>query len=377
MPEKSSSSVPIATPFAASTVVSAAVLIDDHQSQHDNVIGTSEPIPVSIRSDSNKLMRELNFNKNLVKILLNAISTCDLRYYIVDNSGSMDAIDGKIGSKVVSRYDELCHMLKWHGKLASLTGISSKFIMLNNPGHGLPSEIIVNDESSFAILKKMLLSDTRGSTPLCATIRYIIANITLIAPSLEASGKKAVVIIATDGESSDGDIAIAMFPLTRLPVKVIIRLCTNNERIIQYWNKIEEDLELELDVLDDLNGEATEIHILNPWLNYNEKIHRLREFGNLPNEFDYIDERELSLTQIRNIASYILDIQIEDLPDPNTDLLAFETEVQQQQANVESEFDIYSQTIKPWFNFEENNTNYIITTIIMVFVAIMIMLFFK
>lgn len=47
---------------------------------------------------------------------------------------------------------------------------------------------------------------------------------------LRANGQKACVIIATDGESSDGDIAEAMRPLERLPCWVVVRLCTSDDR---------------------------------------------------------------------------------------------------------------------------------------------------
>ena len=77
--------------------------------------------------------------------------------------------------------------------------------------------------------------------------------------SLRASGQKACVIIATDGESSDGDIVTAMQPLRLLPVWVVVRLCTDEDRIVDYWNNIDSQLELDMDVLDDLCGEAAEV----------------------------------------------------------------------------------------------------------------------
>jgi precorrin-6B methylase 1 len=61
-------------------------------------------------------------------------------------------------------------------------------------------------------------------------------------PSLRANQQKVAVIIATDGESSDGDIATAMAPLAQLPAWVVIRLCTDDEKIINYWNNIDQQL---------------------------------------------------------------------------------------------------------------------------------------
>ncbi len=54
----------------------------------------------------------------------------------------------------------------------------------------------------------------------------VIAQIRTMEAQLRATGQKACVIIATDGESSDGDIANAMRPLQALPVWVVVRLCT-------------------------------------------------------------------------------------------------------------------------------------------------------
>eukprot|EP01034_Spumella_vulgaris_P015571 gene15571-19896_t len=69
--------------------------------------------------------------------------------------------------------------------------------------------------------------------------------------------QKALVVIATDGEASDGEVAEAMRPLKDLPV----------------W--------------------AKEIHAYNPWLTYGEPLQRLREFGCSVKELDLLDERRL------------------------------------------------------------------------------------
>lgn len=141
-----------------------------------------------------------------------------------------------------------------------------------------------------------------GGTPLCAHITEIAESIRQVEGQLRASGQKACVIIATDGEASDGDVTEALRPLKALPCWVILRLCTGEDRIVDYWNAIDHDLELNMDVLDDLVGEAKEIARRNPWLSYAEPLHRMREFGVSLKEIDLLDESLLSKEYMMKIC---------------------------------------------------------------------------
>lgn len=122
-------------------------------------------------------------------------------------------------------------------------------------------------------------SSPHGATPICHHISQIIERIRRIEPQLRANRQMVCVTIATDGLSSDGDIATAMARLKNLPVWVVIRMCTDDDHIVDYWNNLDSQLEVDMDVLDDLSAEGDEVTDNNPWLTYGEPMHRLREFG--------------------------------------------------------------------------------------------------
>jgi hypothetical protein len=42
-------------------------------------------------------------------------------------------------------------------------------------------------------------------------------------------------------------------------VLVILRLCTSEEKVVTYWNNIDQQLELDIDVLDDQYGDAKQV----------------------------------------------------------------------------------------------------------------------
>ena len=175
----------------------------------------------------------------------------------------------------------------------------------------------------------MLEDEPAGQTPLCAQIHVIVENIRSIEKELRARHKRAAVIIATDGESTDGDVAQALKPLEDLPVWLVIRLCTDEEAVVTYWDEIDDNLELEVDVLDDIVGEGEQVRSFNPWICYGESLHRLREFGEAMREMDLLDERLLSAEQMVNVLTALLmDGASSKLPHPEVDFKAFLTAVQ-------------------------------------------------
>jgi hypothetical protein len=241
---------------------------------------------------------------------IRSLSSIAIRYFICDDSGSMMSNDGHkfvvatSGERKLvscSRWSELVESLKFYSGLSKAGSIPSEFRLLN-----LGSEITIGvpgDTENYNTFLTLLNGTPSGGTPLCFHIRKVIENIQSMQLQLRAMNQKACVIIATDGESSDGDIAQAMRPLKDLPVTVIVRLCTDEERIVNYWSNIDHELELNMDVLDDLCGEADAVFKKNGWLTYGEPLQRLREFGVTIKEVDLLDEKLLPLDQILYVCS--------------------------------------------------------------------------
>jgi hypothetical protein len=182
-----------------------------------------------------------------------------------------------------TRWGELADTIIWHAKLAAYLGAPTEFRLLNAPGGG-GSQVIhcgVGDPAAeLAQVERMVRSDPSGRTPLCHQISQVVWRIKEEAAQLRAIGKKCVLLIASDGAATDGEIHVAMLPLRDLPVWTVVRLCTDDQTVVEYWNNIDEDLELDMDVLDDLCGEAREVSTGgNGWLTYGAPLHRLREWG--------------------------------------------------------------------------------------------------
>jgi hypothetical protein len=254
------------------------------------------------------VLSESRWPTGLADTMIKNLSRIPIRYFICDDSGSMNSSDGhrlvSIGAKKkfigCTRWAELTDALKFHARFADASHAVTEFRFLNG------QTVRMGDPASgidMSIFNGLVDCSPGGGTPLCKHIREVIADIRKISATLIKNNQKACVIIFTDGESSDGNIAEAMKPLQILPVWVVVRLCTDEDKVVNYWNNIDNELELDMDVLDDLRGEAEEVAQKNGWLTYGEPLHRLREFGVPHKEIDLLDEQTLSLDQMRQLIS--------------------------------------------------------------------------
>ena len=312
-------------------------------------------------------------------------SVFPLRIFIVDNSSSMKTRDGnrivgdsinndnkKVSMIPCTRWEELQDCIKYHINLAGLLHAPTKFKvrrkiptsmvsrllsiwhlvltlfdfdllkLLNPPSKGKPQEFSVSmstdSKSTSTIIDiQAALSamdiDPSGGTPLSRHVREVQKEVSSMAPQLRQAGQKVAIVIATDGmpDGNKDDFVNCLRELEGLPVWVVVRLCTDDDSIVSYYNDIDTQLELSIEVIDDYLGEAKEVHQMNPWLNYTLAIHRLREFGYYHKVFDLLDEKLLSKMEMKDICTLLFDNsrgentvdEYASIPDPSLEWESF------------------------------------------------------
>lgn len=145
----------------------------------------------------------------------------------------------------------------------------------------------------------------------------------------------------------------ALRSLEGLPVWTVIRLCTDEEKVKRFYNSLDDELELSVEVLDDYAAEAKEVHKENPWITYALPLHRCRELGYHVRLFDMIDERPLTPSEIRSFCLFILGLREDDLPDPGADPKGFLKSLQFRLEKEQLQWNPIKKKITPWILIKE------------------------
>jgi hypothetical protein len=313
----------------------------------------------------------LNLPPGIAQEILHSCRVFPLRIWVIDNSGSMGTGDGhrfvtgpagREGLEPCSRWGELGDAILWHATLAANLGAPTEFRLLNAPmavgggGYQVIQCGIAEPAAEIEQVKKMLRTDPVGRTPLCAQISQVVSRVREEEARLRTQGLRAVVVVASDGQATDGNVADAMRPFRELPVWTIVRLCTDEDSVVQYWNGIDEDLELDMDVLDDLSGEAGEVAQGNCWLTYGASLHRLREWGTARKVLDLLDEAPLDAAQMSEMIKLVAGSEVQ-LPNAR-DWPAFEAAITQINTNLGTVWDPIRSRKRPWFSVSKIKKKY-------------------
>lgn len=348
-----------------------------------------------------KQLKQQGFTQGLVEALSNMKYTFPLRIWILDNSGSMQEADGQrlveTSSKdhvkfiTSTRWEELRECANYHMQLAALLEAPTTFRLLNDPGAGVIGHHHHHGSGSTAQQQQFgvaettasmiptevqnahrILQNTRpsGVTPLTDHILDLRSSLSHIASTLTSRGQRVVITLATDGLPTDAEgnggsyeqkaFVEALRTLEQLPIWLVIRLCTNEESVVEFYNTLDEQLELSMEVLDDFFGEAVEVNHKNPWLNYALPLHRMREFGFHDRILDMLDERPLTQGELRDMITLIFGKSKVDgsLPDPSVNWPLFLKEVQRLQSQEDQQWNPISKKLTPWINLKKLNAMY-------------------
>lgn len=340
-----------------------------------------------LTSNQSTQLQSQGFTKGLTEAIAQNIIIFPLRYWVVDNSGSMAATDGhrlistkdqtKVKLVSCTRWKEIQETVEYHAQMAGLLSAPTTFRLLNNPGGTVgPQEFSVADKgedivySDLQIARNTMMKATPGGvTPLADHIHEIKEQISILAPQLISEGRKVAIILATDGlptnsygiagHSENQNFVNALRSLEGMPVWIVVRLCTDDERIVEFYNSLDNQLELSIEVLDDFVGEAEEVYEQNSWLTYSLPMHRMREMGFHNRLFDLLDERPLTRDELRDFCMLLFGTgHFDGVPDPEVDFRGFADAVHKMVKKEKSHWNPVKNKVTPIINMEKLHKKY-------------------
>lgn len=331
------------------------------------------PPPVE-RADALNALVAKGFPRGLAQQVADSVDSFPIRLWVVDNSGSMQSADGSRMVQVpggrgavrmvkATRWAELCDTVNHAAELSEAIGARTDFMLINRPHSGVKHMTIGSAAGAVptlpieqgkpldaASMRQMLDEiDPSGGTPLTAAVMKVIQMLAPFERQLRAHAQKAVVVIATDGLPNSPDAFVAAISeLQKLPVWLVVRLCTDDENVVSYWNDLDQSLEAPLEVLDDEAGEAAEVTGLNPWLTYGPQLHLARELGLSHRLFDLLDEKAFVPSQVRQLCELLLGCG--PLPEPEIEWKAFHAALNDAVASAPTTIDPRTGRRRPWIN---------------------------
>mmetsp|Transcript_24331 Transcript_24331/g.46178 ORF Transcript_24331/g.46178 Transcript_24331/m.46178 type:complete len:325 (+) Transcript_24331:465-1439(+) len=269
----------------------------------------------------------------MAEVVAKEDSRVGMRIFILDNSGSTSSSDGlhvpklkpgdvSVQAQSCSRWEEIKRMAIDQAELNAQTQTPCKFFLLNpkqgsnwnnltagqdfceiNPHRG-------NLQDQVQAVRQMVdNSGPDGGTPLAKCIEAVGKLIKDDMESILEKDKRGYLVLVTDGLPDTGKDQMVT-EIRKLCVAyelfVVVRLCTAEQNVVDYYNKVDEEVEFSLDVLCNLEAEAREIKAVNPWLSYFPELHAIREGGTNLSLLDRLDERPFTGGEVGTFLSMLM-----------------------------------------------------------------------
>jgi len=388
IPVAVATAVPMAVPAVAAEPVAAEptrpTLLQQGRSKR---VLLSQPSSKQLSRDETMALKDQGYTDGLIKSIARSNMDFPLRIWIVDNSGSMATGDGHrlvntgnsndvrfIGC---SRWSEIKETVEYHAQIAALLEAPTVFRLLNDPGRMAgPQQFSIAERGSQFVsedlqiaLNTMQMAGPTGVTPLTEHVREIRANVSAMKDNLMAMGQKVVIVLATDGLPSDNfgssnrhtlnEFKDALRSLQGLPVWIVVRLCTDEDNVVDFYNNLDNELELSLEVIDDFTGEAEEVYEHNKWLNYALPLHRIREMGFSHKLFDLLDERRFTKEELRQFFLLLFGPdKFDGVPDPHVDWIGFCKRIDQIANAEKKQWNPIRKKMMPWVDVKKLHSVY-------------------
>lgn len=318
-------------------------------------------------------MMELGMPSELAKLVVDDNSRVARRIFLLDNSGSTQSPDGKILRDAgdnkywqrCTRWEEIKDMAINHAKWNLEFGTPAEFVILNtfSSTSGLEEGIDFfmidktkgNGDEQIQQFTKMLNNiNPRGTTPIADRIKKIREQLTPQATDLARNNQQVILILVTDGLPTnlmgrlDHNQLVAEFRRlnAELPVMCVVRLCTDDNEVAEFYNEIDSEVELQLDIVDDMMSEAHECYKAgNYFFSYSPLIQLIREGGSYLKVLDVLDERLLTPMEVALLCQLLVR-GVADQPLP-TEPQAFCDEVRRLLPACAPVWDAYYQRLSP------------------------------
>ena len=125
----------------------------------------------------------------------------------------------------------------------------------------------------------------------------------------------------------------------------------DEEDVVQFYNDLDAQLELSVDVLDDFVTEAKKVYKFNPWLTHALPLHRCREMGYYSRLFDVLDQRPLTKGELKEFCALEFgENHLDAMPDPDVNWNGFKVSIKGL-VNVESnQWNPKWKIMSPWID---------------------------
>lgn len=317
------------------------------------------------------------FPSGLAQTFLRNTDAFAVRIWLVNNAGSMNKADGHLvlpeGSSSsksnkmkrvdCTRWEEVSATVFWHATVCCKSKASLALRLVNDPGTmvgeqhvllGASENVPIEEETKR--LRQLFRVHPGGNVPMTHHLEDVLQSLrsaTLLQDRLMAlvlvTDSLPVDTEGNEGEEVNQELVELLHELQRYPVQTVIRLSTDDERVVAFYKQLDLDTSsARLDVVDDYWSEAQRVHSHNPWLTYGHSLHLCRESCLQAAEFDALNDRPLRPFEIANLIALLLGRKQNVIPNPATDYPAFKSVVTDLMSKTPQQFDPLTKSMQPW-----------------------------